>query len=445
MSLADTARNMTASQRDIITIFMIALLLRVVYLLLMAGQYTSLVILHLLDDSQTYISIAKYIMGVNVAGADDLLLAGPGYSFLLAIAFKLFGITSWPILSLQIILSSLSCIYIYKISHILFNNRKISFIAAILAATSLTSISLSAAILTESLFFFLLVLAIFYFFTGLNNGKWKYFVFCGIMLGISTLIRSVGLFFPVILIFMAFVYPLKSSVLSRKTALIRSIVTGMILIIVALPWAIKNKSEHQIFTVSETGALAARNYLCSRVIYEAESRKSLIELRDWMASPKMIQGRPETASERHAHAIAVIKDVFSRYPGTFIKVFFENIFDNIGALSTIHTLQLPQFRDEFGIYTDKMFTKGNSLLVFFLSLIGFVLLLWDGKKREAFILASIYGYFAFLSGFTYWQGSRIFYPGQLAWTILVAVTLHQISLAARKIINYLELKQSSTA
>ncbi len=437
MTLADKLSKLSTSRRDIIIIFGIALLLRALYLLFMANQYTSLVILHLLDDSQTYISIAKYFLGVNVAGADDLLLAGPGYGYLLATVFKLFGFTSWPTLILQIIVSSLGCVYIYKIAEKLINIRTVSLIASLLAATSLTSISLSTSILTDSLFFFLLVVAIYYFLLGLNNGQWKYFIFCGVLLGISSLIRSVGLFFPVVLIFIAFVFPLNSSVLSRKSALLRSIITGLILIIVALPWAIKNNSEHEIFTVSETGTLAARNYLCSKIIYEAESRKSLIEIRDWMAAPKTVQGRPETARERHDHAIAVIKEVFSRYPGTFFKVFFENIFENIGALSTIHSLQLPQFRNSFEIYTEKLFTKGNSLFVFFLSLIGFVLLFWDGKKREALILASIYGYFAFLSGFTYWQGSRIFYPGQLAWVILVAVALYQIGLATKKIRLYL--------
>lgn len=437
MKLFKKIDRLSVPKKDILIVLIIALLLRIIYLLFMSSQYSSLVILYLLDDSQTYISIAKYILGINVAGADDLLLAGPGYGFFLAGVFKLFGFTSWPILIFQIILSSLSCIYIYLICQMLFENRKISLIAAILAATSLTSISLSAAILTESLFFFLLIVAIFYFLKGLNSGKWKQFIVCGILLGLSTLLRSVGLFFPVVLIFVAFVFPLKSSVLSRKTALIRSVITGLIIITTALPWAIKNNIEHKIFTVSETGALAARNYLASRIIFEAESRKSLLEVRDRMASPKMIQGRPETAHERHEHALTTIKEVFSKYPGTFIKIFFKNIFENIGALSTIHTLQLPQFRDEFGIYTDKLFTRGNSLLVFFLSLIGFVLFIWNGKKREALILASIYLYFAFLSGFTYWQGSRIFYPGQLAWTIFVAVTLYQISLAIGKFRLYL--------
>ncbi|MCP4702981.1 MAG: hypothetical protein GY865_00095, partial [candidate division Zixibacteria bacterium] len=76
MTLIDKFNKFSESKRDIIIIFAVALLLRAFYLLFMSNQYTSLVILHLLDDSQTYISIAKYFLGVNVAGADDLLLAG---------------------------------------------------------------------------------------------------------------------------------------------------------------------------------------------------------------------------------------------------------------------------------------------------------------------------------------------------------------------------------
>ncbi len=423
--------------RNMALIFLIAFILRIIYLVLMQSQYTSLVILHLLEDSQTYISIAEYFMGINVAGADDLLLAGPGYGLILAGLFKIFGFTSWPILIIQIILSSAGCVLIYKIALLLSKNSMVSLIAGILAAISLTSISLSAAVLTDCLFFSMLALSIYLYFLGLQNGLWKYFIFCGVILGAATLVRSIGIFFPIVLIFIAFLFPLDLSRLSRKQMLIKSILTGFLIIIIALPWAIKNKTEHGLFTVSETGALAARNYLASRVIFEAEKSGTLIEIRDWMAAPKTIHGVPETAAQRHDHAVAVVKETFSRYPGTFIRVFFKNIWENIGALSTIHSLQIPRLRTLFDFYTGQLFTKGTSRLTFFMSLIGFILFFGDGKKREALILALIYLYFAFLSGFTYWQGSRIFYPGQLAWSILMGFCLYKIALAIQKFRAYL--------
>lgn len=424
--------QLSITQKDILIIFVTALFLRTIFLLFMSTQYTSYIILYLLDDSQVYMGVARYLLNLNVAGGDYLLLSGPGYGFILAVFFKLFGFTSWPILILQIILSSLACVYIYRIGRIFFENRKISFIAAILSATSLTSISLSVAVLTDSLFYFLLVAALYLFLKGLNKGNWNYFIICGIFLGISTLIRSIGLFLPVILLFIAFVFPLKSSVLSRKSAMIRSIVASLLVIGVALPWAIKNKIEHQIFTVAETGPLAARNYLASKVIYEAESKKSLLELRDSMALPRQINGRPETARERHDHARAVVKDTFSKYPWTFIKVYFDNIIENVASLSMIHTLQLPQFRKQFEIYQDVLFTKGNRILILALTLIGVVLTMLEGRKRETLILASIYGYFAILSGVTFWQGSRIMFPGQLVWLMFFSVTLYQVGLAIAK-------------
>jgi len=437
MNNLNQTRKFYEPKRDLAIVFLAALLLRVIYLILMSNQYTSLVILNLLEDSKTYIDIARYFLGVNAAGADDLLLAGPGYGILLAASFKLFGFGCYPILIMQIIISSLSCVLIYKISFLLLNNRKISLIAGVLAAISLTSISLSNAVLSDSIFFFLLTLAIYNYLIGFNHNLWKPFVICGLLLGLATLVRSVGLFFPAVLIIMALILPLRTDSFQRKSLFIKAIVSGLIIIIVALPWAIKNKVEHDIFTVSETGTLAARNYLASRIIYEEEKSGTLLEIRNWMASTKIINGRPETAAERHAHAVTVIKTVFSKYPGPFIRVFLTDIWENITTLDTIHALQLPGLRNLFEIYTNKISTKGRSSLIFFLSIIGFVLMFWERRSREALALALIYLYFAFLSGFTYWQGSRIFYPGQLAWIIFVAVVLYQIAIAIGKLRRYL--------
>ena len=133
--------------------------MRVLYLFLISSQFGSDEILGLIPDSRRYIQVAYHILGEDAGVEYSLFLVGPGYGFLVAVFFVLFGVSVWPILILQITLSSLSCCLIYLIAKILLNDRPVSLVAGLLASISLTSISLSAAILTETLFFFLLVVS----------------------------------------------------------------------------------------------------------------------------------------------------------------------------------------------------------------------------------------------------------------------------------------------
>jgi len=416
-----------------VAVFLTALALRIIYLLLMFGYFHSDAVLNLFPDSQVYLRAARFILGVNVAADEDILMVGPGYPLYLAAFFKIFGYNAWPILIVQIIASGFASVFLYNISMILMENKKISLIAGMLSAVSLTSISLSVSIMTETLFFFMTLLAIYIFLKGLKINRWSYFIVTGVCIGAASLIRSVGIFFPVVIIVIALIHTIGLPGAEKKAVLIRSLAAALIIITVALSWSVRNLAKHDIFTVSETGVLAARNYLCARVTHRAGSDLKLVEIRDAMAEPRIIDGREETLSQRHDHAVTTIIDTFKEHPGIFITTFIYNAWENIGFQSTIHTLQLPRFWREAKIYSRLTSSEGKSYLVFYLTLLGFLFLLYDKRVRPALILASIYLYFAFLSGFTFWQGSRIFFPGQIAWTILVGITLYNAAIGMNKI------------
>ena len=63
-----------------------------------------------------------------------------------------------------------------------------------------------------------------------------------------------------------------------------------------------------------------------------------------------------------------------------------------------------------------------------LTLAGLLILFYRGKVAVAVLLAAVYAYFALLSGFTFWQGSRIFYPAQAAGVFLVSAAVYYPSL-----------------
>jgi 4-amino-4-deoxy-L-arabinose transferase-like glycosyltransferase len=426
MAFKEETQDFAKLWRLELIILAVAMIVRIVYFSLMTGQLIDAAIIHSLDDSRTYVNIARYILGTYAAGESDLLLAGPGYGLFLATLFKIFGFTSWPILILQSIFSSLSAVLIFRIAMILFKERPISLIAGLIAAVSATSFSLAVAILSDSLFFFLLVFSIYLFLRGLETSQWKYFISTGILIGLATLVRSVGLFFPVVLLIIAFLFSHNLLRNRRKLLLIRTILTGAIIIVIAFGWSFRNLIRHDIFTVSETGALASKHYLSARIIYEANKNRRLIEIRDELAAPLEINGRPATPKETHDDALATARRTIAEHPGTFIYVMLLNIYENISMQNTLHAVQLPDYKDFFTWWTDHTTRKGKSFIIPLLTILGFIVLTRKGYLRPVLILASIYLYFALLSGVTFWQGSRVFYPGQLAWAVFVSAGLIQI-------------------
>lgn len=114
---------------------------------------------------------------------------------------------------------------------------------------------------------------------------------------------------------------------------------------------------------------------------------------------------------------------FSACPGCVIKTYLKFAWTNLNDVDYLHEDLLPASRS----VTNKVqnFVRSNHLnyLSFELSMIGLGILLLVKKFRLFIILATLYGYFLAMIGAFPWQGSRYFYPGQLAADILTAIVM----------------------
>jgi hypothetical protein len=63
---------------------------------------------------------------------------------------------------------------------------------------------------------------------------------------------------------------------------------------------------------------------------------------------------------------------------------------------------------------------GFDFRVTVLVLISLIVMVVRRQNKLAAVLIAIWLYFGMLSGLTLWQGSRVFYPGQIAWSIMLA-------------------------
>ena len=422
----DRLKSMVSSDslRMPILIFAAALILRLLFMFIMFSDIGPGHLIDLYQDPIKYVNAADYLFGRADTGQYELFLVGVGYPFLIALLTAIFGDIYWPILVVQLILSSLSCVLIYKIGELLIKNRIIAAIAGFLAAVSITSISLANAILSETLFFFLFILSLYLFFKGLADNRWSTIIFAGIMGGLATLVRSVTMFYPVLLIVFALIYPVAKKAGERKRMLIKSAVVALIMITIPALWGLRNLEVHDTFTVSGTGVLATKTYLTGRVLISAQDRHvgKFTALRDSLYRSSLAAYEAGNYRQNQADDIEFIISTVKRYPSLFLKNYLLIVLDNATAVSGLQYLHLPRYT-KFFENIDKYIHRGsNSPVVLVFSLIGFLILARKQLNISLILLLNVL-YFALMSGITFGQGSRIFFPAMSTQSILAATAV----------------------
>ncbi|MCH8964464.1 MAG: hypothetical protein IIB58_05850, partial [Planctomycetes bacterium] len=105
------------------------------------------------------------------------------------------------------------------------------------------------------------------------------------------------------------------------------------------------------------------------------------------------------------------------------KRFVKSALQNATRGSELHVFQLPQFARTWNVLKPIIHKKAGAVILI-LTLIGAALLIARPDHRAAgMILLLTYGYLCGITGFEFWQGSRICFPAQMAWAILAAVVL----------------------
>jgi 4-amino-4-deoxy-L-arabinose transferase-like glycosyltransferase len=198
------------------------------------------------DFNQVYDPGARGILdGDGFIGEDGRPTAyvGPGYSLFLAAHYSVFGFNLDVVRLTQILLGAISCVLLMLTAQILFN-RKIGFISGILLALYPLDFYQSGLVISEQLFSFLFMLFVYInikVFSNLKKGKITNTLllsafFCGIVLGLSALVRPNALIIPVALLLIILFSPNEL----RKNLLI---IIGVIMVgffISIMPWIIRN-------------------------------------------------------------------------------------------------------------------------------------------------------------------------------------------------------------
>ena len=153
------------------------------------------------SDTIGYVEPAMNLMseGEFSRGGMPEINRTPGYPIFLISGLAL-GRLELVTIALQIILSCLTVFLVYQIALKLFERVDVAILAAALYTLEPLSIVYTSLMMTETLFAFLVMLAIYFLVRYLANAKLKYFCAAAIVLSAAAYVRPVAYFLPTIIV-----------------------------------------------------------------------------------------------------------------------------------------------------------------------------------------------------------------------------------------------------
>lgn len=224
-----------------IGILSLAVLLRVAWSLLAPNYDPYLRGNPLQGDAIGYVQLSKNLIngnGYSWDGETPTSYRMPGYPAFLAIIFVF---VSENLTTVRMIQSILGVLTIFPVAFIALSlgGNAVGLLTALGLALYPLLIYLTGWVYSETLFIFLLWVGIYFLIKGLEKEKILIGALSGLILGLATLVRSEIIIFP---LFVSLFFLVRR--LGRKR-LILTVVTQVCLVLVVLPWSIRNTIVHQ--------------------------------------------------------------------------------------------------------------------------------------------------------------------------------------------------------
>ncbi len=183
----------------------------------------------------------------------------PAYPVFIAAIYSITGIKPYIVIFVQILLSLISVVLVFRICILVFENKRISTIAALLFAIDFHSIYMANEMLTDTLFSLLFLLSIYYFLKGMQNGKLPIFYIGALFMGLACLTRLLVLIYPVILIVILLVF-CKQTIRWKFKAILSYF---LVLSIVSGIWSFRNYNQYGRFQLTTHGGWTLLFYYAS--------------------------------------------------------------------------------------------------------------------------------------------------------------------------------------
>ena len=269
----------------------------------------------------------------EAAPYEPTMLREPAYPIFLCLIYKAFGHRIHAVYIVQILLFLCSCILVFAIASKLFNN-KIARYSSLFVVICPTLANFNVLLYTESFFFSLLMLTVYWLIKTKDNLRSSSFFVGGVLLGLLALCRGamVLLFVP----FIVWLYMSFGSADFFRRCFLKLFVLMIALSFMTAPWLMRNSRVFGVCGFNSIGsrALLARVHrsdyslkqtLQSTVYYFSEyiGAKLFPEAFDTPNECMLIEGRRIIKRERQlldeGYSIIEINDIFKSEASAKIK------------------------------------------------------------------------------------------------------------------------------
>jgi 4-amino-4-deoxy-L-arabinose transferase-like glycosyltransferase len=358
----------------------------------------------ILADSLAYLDLTKSIQESGRYESqlyqDEDLLRPPLYPYLLASIKTLFGPNYGYITFTQLILSGLICWMLFHMGRCMGHERA-GMVAAWLYALSPNVALWSLTIMTETLFSFLIAIALMIWIKYLQSSNALWLALVGVALGLATLVRPIGLYLIFLWVLLVFVGFWRAFDLRRAVSLATLLlITGSVTV---LPWAIRNWRVHHQFAISNVTTKTFIEFNLAYVLADIEGTerdeavKSVNANGDFISSMvKLVREHPIPFLRTQAFGIA--RSLAGSETGTWAMLLGRGSWEGFGLLTNFFKGQYGE--SESGTPMSEVDTMTTFLFgIFIFSLIHSAVLLglvipglfflWKGNQREILLISSL--------------------------------------------------------
>jgi len=354
-----------------------------VLILILAGSFLASVVysfhfrINPAVDARAYDNIAQNIVSGNgyrehLTGelANDFAIArvGPLYEYFLAGIYKIFGHSHGVVWFWQALLHSLSAWFVYLTALLVFvdndKRKKIGLIAAVIFGFYPDLIEISAMLMTETLYLFLVCLMIYLFFLYLSKGgNWRP-ALLGLSSGLATLARPPVLFLiPVILFYFW-----------RQKLWRPALLFLVVLILVFMPWTVRNYQVYGQFM--PFGAAGQFNFWIGNYHGGSGEQEPTVQHQQFLETHKAVDINSESMEQ--------FKGFVFNYPAEFLKLTLLRMNKYI---SVIRPMGFWFYQKGLGQFLFIFSSAAASIILFVSGLGGAIKSFMEHKERFYYLLA----------------------------------------------------------
>lgn len=322
-----------------------------------------------LVDARAYDAIATNIINgngyrenLNVDIQHDYAIArvGPLYEYFLAGIYKIFGHYYEVVWVVQALLRAASAWLLYLAALIIFesnqNKKKIAILSAAIFGFHPDLIEISAMLMTETLYLFLLLLMIYLFFRFFNSLNRGQAVLLGVVSTLAILARPPIIFFLSIILFRHF----------QKKNFFSAVLFSLAVLLMLIPWTVRNYSVYNRFM--PLGAAGSFNFWIGNYHGGGGEQEPREEHYSFVKNNEVREINQESMKQ--------FKSFLSNYPKEFIKLTFLRI-------NKYFSILRPMGFWFYQIGLDQLlFVTSSALASIFLFIFGFAGLIKAVKQKN---------------------------------------------------------------